>query len=121
MTASETERVPENGSEYGTNADTDSDQGINSDNNKQVVKKKTRKRGIVYLSTIPDYMNVAKIRETFSEFGDVGRIFLQPSGSTYFEVMMYLFFPQNFYLFFISERQFLNIWSGCRLMIPSLQ
>ncbi|KAJ8961106.1 hypothetical protein NQ318_008782 [Aromia moschata] len=39
--------------------------------------KKTPKRGIIYLSTIPPYMNVSKIREVFSEFGTVGRVYLQ--------------------------------------------
>ncbi|XP_053616707.1 uncharacterized protein LOC128678863 [Plodia interpunctella] len=73
MTAPETERVPENGSECDTNDNI-------SDSNENYVRKKTRKRGIIYLSTIPPFMNVAKIREIFSEFGDVGRIFLQPSG-----------------------------------------
>ncbi|KAH9633466.1 hypothetical protein HF086_013143 [Spodoptera exigua] len=56
------------------NSISDSGKGI-----KGLIKKKTRKRGIIYLSTIPPYMNVAKIREIFSEFGDVGRIYLQPS------------------------------------------
>ncbi|XP_028137237.2 activator of basal transcription 1 [Diabrotica virgifera virgifera] len=39
--------------------------------------KKKPKRGIIYLSTIPPYMNVAKIREFFSDFGQVGRIYLE--------------------------------------------
>lgn len=39
--------------------------------------KKQPKRGIIYLSTIPPYMNVSKIREVFSEFGTVGRVYLQ--------------------------------------------
>ncbi|GJQ82815.1 hypothetical protein Trydic_g13517 [Trypoxylus dichotomus] len=41
------------------------------------IEKKPPKRGIIYLSTIPPYMNVTKIREVFSEFGTVGRVFLQ--------------------------------------------
>ncbi|XP_076246648.1 activator of basal transcription 1 [Calliopsis andreniformis] len=40
-------------------------------------KPKKRKRGIVYLSSIPKYMNIAKIRELFSVYGTVGRIYLQ--------------------------------------------
>ncbi|XP_026758972.2 uncharacterized protein LOC113518310 [Galleria mellonella] len=70
MTATEEERVPENGFDCSTR----------EENHSKILNKKTRKRGIVFLSTIPPYMNVAKIREIFSEFGDVGRIFLQPSG-----------------------------------------
>lgn len=38
---------------------------------------KPSKRGILYLSTIPPYMNVTKIREVFSEFGKLGRVYLQ--------------------------------------------
>ena len=39
--------------------------------------KKKKKRGIIYLSTIPKYMNVIKIRETFSVYGKVERVYLQ--------------------------------------------
>ncbi|XP_011861027.1 PREDICTED: activator of basal transcription 1-like [Vollenhovia emeryi] len=35
------------------------------------------KRGIIYLSTIPKYMNVTMIREMFSDYGQVGRVYLQ--------------------------------------------
>ena len=35
--------------------------------------------GIVYLSTIPTFMRVNKVREIFSEFGEVNRIFLAPN------------------------------------------
>ena len=38
---------------------------------------KKRKRGIVYLSSIPKYMNITKIRELFSVYGKVGRVYLQ--------------------------------------------
>ncbi|GBP54673.1 Pre-rRNA-processing protein esf2 [Eumeta japonica] len=62
-------RVPENGS------DVESSHGL-----KESIKSKTRKRGIIYLSTIPPYMNVAKIREIFGQFGDIGRVYLQPNG-----------------------------------------
>ena len=40
-----------------------------------------RKRGIIYLSTIPRYMNVTKIREVFSNYGKVGRVYLQLADS----------------------------------------
>jgi hypothetical protein len=42
-----------------------------------LVINKQEKRGIIYLSTIPKYMNVIKIREIFSVYGEVGRIYLQ--------------------------------------------
>ncbi|XP_012274225.1 pre-rRNA-processing protein esf2 isoform X2 [Orussus abietinus] len=38
---------------------------------------KKKKRGIIYLSTIPKYMNVTKIREIFSAYGELGRVYLQ--------------------------------------------
>ncbi|XP_001627090.2 pre-rRNA-processing protein ESF2 isoform X2 [Nematostella vectensis] len=41
------------------------------------VDQKT-KPGIVYLSRLPPFMKPAKIRHTFSQFGEVGRLFLQP-------------------------------------------
>lgn len=40
-------------------------------------KQKLPKKGIIYLSTIPPYINVTKIREIFSEYGTVGRVYLQ--------------------------------------------
>lgn len=70
----------EDSSQDGSIANSTADSGKG---NKAFIKKKTRKRGIIYLSTIPPYMNVAKIREIFSEFGEVGRIYLQPSASKY--------------------------------------
>ncbi|XP_050600631.1 activator of basal transcription 1-like [Bombus affinis] len=47
---------------------------VKLDNTSKVKKKK---RGIVYLSNIPKYMNITKIRELFSIYGKVGRIYLQ--------------------------------------------
>lgn len=38
---------------------------------------KPPKKGIIYLSTIPPYMNVTQIREYFDKFGNVDRIYLQ--------------------------------------------
>jgi len=42
---------------------------------------KKRKKGIVYLSSIPKYMNVTKLRELLGEYGDIGRVFLQPTSN----------------------------------------
>ncbi|XP_011300998.1 activator of basal transcription 1 [Fopius arisanus] len=39
--------------------------------------EKKRKRGIIYLSNIPKYMNVTTVREIFSKYGEVGRVYLQ--------------------------------------------
>lgn len=50
---------------------------------KEIVKVKNEKlgkkvkRGIIYLSTIPKYMNITMIREIFSAYGKVGRVYLQ--------------------------------------------
>lgn len=41
-----------------------------------VAKKK--KRGIIYISSIPKYMNVTILREMLSQYAKIGRIFLQP-------------------------------------------
>ena len=43
------------------------------------VTRKKRNCGIVYISTLPPNMNVTKIREIFSSYGDIGRVFLQPA------------------------------------------
>lgn len=40
--------------------------------------KKKKKPGIIYLNYVPRYMNVVKVREYFSEFGEVRRLFLKP-------------------------------------------
>lgn len=45
------------------------------------IKKRINKPGIVYLNYIPRYMTVKKVREIFSEFGDVRRLFLKPDKS----------------------------------------
>ncbi|XP_013177353.1 PREDICTED: pre-rRNA-processing protein esf2-like [Papilio xuthus] len=74
MPEADTARVPENGSECESSEANDEK---NSDIN--ILQKKKKKRGIIYLSTIPPYMNVAKIREIFSQYGEIGRIYLQPS------------------------------------------
>lgn len=39
--------------------------------------KKQIKKGIIYISTIPKYMNASKIREYFGQFGEIGRVYLQ--------------------------------------------
>lgn len=39
---------------------------------------KKKKKGIIYLSSIPKFMNVTILRELLSEYAAIGRIFLQP-------------------------------------------
>ncbi|GFY40756.1 activator of basal transcription 1 [Trichonephila inaurata madagascariensis] len=43
-----------------------------------VLKRKEKKPGIIYLNYIPRYMNVVKVRDYFSDFGEVRRIYLKP-------------------------------------------
>ncbi|XP_050445754.1 activator of basal transcription 1-like [Cataglyphis hispanica] len=45
--------------------------------NEVIKPNKKVKRGIIYLSTIPKYMNVTMIREIFSAYGKVDRVYLQ--------------------------------------------
>ena len=40
---------------------------------------KNREPGVIYLSPVPSGMTVSQTTSFFSEFGRVGRIFLQPS------------------------------------------
>jgi len=55
---------------------------------KEVIKVeklgKKIKRGIIYLSTIPKYMNITMIREIFSAYGKVGRVYLQLADNGWF-------------------------------------
>lgn len=43
---------------------------------------KKKKRGIVFIPSIPKYMNVTILREMLSEYAKIGRIFLQPGKLT---------------------------------------
>lgn len=40
--------------------------------------QKKKKRGIIYISSIPKFMNVTILREMLSQHAKIGRIFLQP-------------------------------------------
>ena len=42
-------------------------------------KKKLKEAGIIYLSRIPAYMSVKVIREMLGQYGEIGRLFLQPN------------------------------------------
>ena len=42
--------------------------------------KKVVRPGIIYLSRLPPFMKPTKVRHIFSQFGEVGRLFLQPEG-----------------------------------------
>lgn len=49
-----------------------------SQNQSDKPKPKIGKKGILYISNIPRHMNVTICRELMEQFGEVGRIFLQP-------------------------------------------
>lgn len=40
--------------------------------------RKKKKKGIIYLSTIPKHMTVTIAREILGQYADIGRVFLQP-------------------------------------------
>jgi len=75
----------ENGSETSENSRTMDCEAENESAQiqKEIIKAKVEKldkkvkRGIIYLSTIPKYMNITMIREIFSAYGKVGRVYLQ--------------------------------------------
>ena len=44
-----------------------------------VIKKEFRsKPGIIYFSSIPPYMRPNKIRNIMAQYGEIGKVFLQP-------------------------------------------
>ena len=57
-------------------------------------KKQKDSPGIVYLSKIPPSMNPLKIRTLLSQFGKIGRVYLQAEGkvSAYLFISMFTFF-----------------------------
>jgi ESF2/ABP1 family protein len=44
--------------------------------------EKQSRTGVIYLSRIPPFMKVNKIRHIFEQFGEIGRIFLTPEDSS---------------------------------------
>ena len=58
--------------------------GLDEDDTAETGKSKSSVRpGIIYLSRIPPYMKPLKVRQIFSKYGEVGRVFLQPEGICY--------------------------------------
>lgn len=83
----EPESIPETSSETNPNrvdaemepGDSDENPDTNLGTNSLDTKtNKTFKYGIIYLSYIPDGLTVKTLREIMSEFGEVGRIYLEP-------------------------------------------
>jgi len=65
-------------SKVDSSTESDCDQENISDRINLASINKKRKPGIIYLSSVPAGMNVSQTTTFFSEFGRVGRIFLQP-------------------------------------------
>jgi len=61
-----------------SSTESECDQENISDRINMASVNKKRKPGIIYLSSVPSGMNVSQTTSFFSEFGRVGRIFLQP-------------------------------------------
>ena len=64
----------------------DSENDTKSDAKNQE-KKKKKTPGVIYLSKIPTKMNVKLIRDYFSRFGDVDRIYLEPQGNHFQSIL----------------------------------
>lgn len=43
-------------------------------------KRKPQEPGVIYLSRIPALMNVKTIKDIFGQYGEIGKVFLQPNG-----------------------------------------
>ncbi|XP_037937728.1 activator of basal transcription 1-like [Teleopsis dalmanni] len=71
------EDQPMNGNDDKNDDDDDDDDDEMDLGNLEKPKKK-RKKGIVYISNIPKYMNVTRMREILGEYGKIGRVYLQP-------------------------------------------
>lgn len=77
-----------------TESDNDEEAAEPSGLNEKQSKKK--KRGILYLSSIPKYMNVTILREMLSQYAKIGRIFLQPGKlSGEFQTLLILLRTKN--------------------------
>ena len=75
----ETEESSENESQTEEKVD-ETVEAKKDEGNKTVKTKKEKTPGVIYLSRIPTKMNVKLIREYFSNFGEVDRIYLEPEG-----------------------------------------
>jgi len=61
------------------------EESLDDESNNPKKKKSTMRPGIIYLSRIPPYMKPLKVRHVFSDFGEIGRVFLQPEGMVVLE------------------------------------
>jgi ESF2/ABP1 family protein len=99
---SSVEDVEDNEDEVEEDLNLTTDFKLNSDEKIQNNKKEKKKSvaGVIYLSRIPPKMNVKIIREYFSRFGDVDRIYLEPRGTCNFLHHIFFFFARLYRFFF---------------------
>lgn len=76
-----TENEPENQEMDVDDDENDAEAGPSGSESAEASAKK-KKRGIIYISSIPKYMNVTILREMLSQYAKIGRIFLQPGKLT---------------------------------------
>lgn len=74
--------------------------------------EKKKKRGIIYISSIPKFMNVTILRELLSQYAKLGRIFLQP-GKLSGELNILMEYTEIDFIYFIFHI-FYFIFSGRR-------
>lgn len=59
---------------------THEDEALDKIIQKNKKKSKPPEPGVIYLSRIPALMNVKTIKDIFGQYGEIGKVFLQPNG-----------------------------------------
>lgn len=60
---------------------THEDEALDKIMQKNKKKSKPPEPGVIYLSRIPALMNVKTIKDIFGQYGEIGKVFLQPNGT----------------------------------------
>ena len=78
----EQESILDNGdADHNSTLDSEDHERESPVDDRLAVQKKNYKFGVIYLSYIPDGLTVRMLREIMSQFGEVGRIYLEPEAS----------------------------------------
>lgn len=59
---------------------THEDEALDKIMQKNKKKSKPPEPGVIYLSRIPALMNVKTMKDIFGQYGEIGKVFLQPNG-----------------------------------------
>lgn len=59
---------------------THEDEALDKIIQKNKKKSKPPEPGVIYLSRIPALMNVKTMKDIFGQYGEIGKVFLQPNG-----------------------------------------